>query len=141
MFENVPCSPRVAHRAMKDEVINGYLVSKGSTIIANIWGILHDSAIYSAPFTFNPSRFLPSIGTPTNSNVCGLSEPSIGNISIWIWEKNLPPDPRISPSSDDMRRAWDDAKFSEGALLHPLPFKVQIIPRLNAADIQVQSNK
>ncbi|KAJ3799037.1 cytochrome P450 [Lentinula aff. detonsa] len=152
----------VAHRAMKDEVINGYLVSKGSTIIANIWGILHDSSIYSAPFTFNPSRFLPSIGTPTNSNVCGLSEPSIGNIpfgfgrricpgmhladsGIWIyvacvlWAFEIRP--KDIASSDDMRRAWDDAKFSEGALLHPLPFKVQIIPRLNAADIQVQSNK
>ncbi|KAJ3978407.1 cytochrome P450 [Lentinula detonsa] len=124
----------VAHRAMKDEFINGYLVSKGSTIIANIWGILHDSSIYSTPFTFNPSRFLPSTGTPTNSNVCGLSEPSIGNIPFGFGRRICPPGmhlagfgnygymlhvcfwafeirPKDIASSDDMRRGLGRCKI------------------------------
>ncbi|KAG8877873.1 hypothetical protein FRB97_002944 [Tulasnella sp. 331] len=46
------------HRLMQDDVYNGYLIRKGTTVLVNAWGILHDERHFPDPFTFNPDRFL-----------------------------------------------------------------------------------
>ncbi|KAJ4469977.1 cytochrome P450 [Lentinula edodes] len=149
----------VAHRAMKNEVINGYFIAKGSTLIANIWGILHDSSVYSSPFSFNPLRFIPATGTPTNPALSGLAEPLIGSLpfgfgrricpgmhladsAIWIYVASVLWAFNISPKNlkhEDFSKAWLEAKFSEGALLHPMHFSVDLKPRFSSIHLLSQS--
>ncbi|TEB35419.1 cytochrome P450 [Coprinellus micaceus] len=47
------------HRLTEDDVYRGYLIPKGATIIANVWAVLHDPAIYPEPYKFSPERFAP----------------------------------------------------------------------------------
>ncbi|KAH9847896.1 cytochrome P450 [Lenzites betulinus] len=48
----------VAHRTLQDDELDGYFIPAGTTVITNIWGILHDSQVYEDPFVFRPERFL-----------------------------------------------------------------------------------
>ncbi|KAG6815956.1 hypothetical protein H0H93_008752, partial [Arthromyces matolae] len=58
----VPIGP--PHAAAQDDVHDGYLIPKGSLIMANIRGILHDPEVYSEPHIFNPDRFIANQGKP-----------------------------------------------------------------------------
>ncbi|KAI0035654.1 cytochrome P450 [Vararia minispora EC-137] len=48
----------IPHRVTSHEVYDGYDIPKDSTVIANMWAILHDENLYSDPFDFKPERFL-----------------------------------------------------------------------------------
>ncbi|PPR02448.1 hypothetical protein CVT24_001997 [Panaeolus cyanescens] len=48
----------VPHRAMQDDIHDGFFIPKGALVIPNVWKITHDPLIYSHPFEFNPARFL-----------------------------------------------------------------------------------
>ncbi|KAJ6562254.1 cytochrome P450 [Mycena capillaripes] len=50
----------VPHAALEDTFFNGYLIPKGSIIIANLWNMLNDPKIYPEPATFDPTRYLAS---------------------------------------------------------------------------------
>ncbi|KAF9463803.1 OrdA protein [Collybia nuda] len=52
----------VPHTAIEDGIINGYLIPKGSIIIANLWNMLHDPDTYPDPFDFNPDRHIATAG-------------------------------------------------------------------------------
>ncbi|KAF7322626.1 Cytochrome p450 [Mycena chlorophos] len=59
LFRFHPVGPMgLPHRAMEDDVQNGYLIPKGSIVFANIWKMAHDPTAYSNPMTFDPARFL-----------------------------------------------------------------------------------
>ncbi|KAJ6544703.1 cytochrome P450 [Mycena sp. CBHHK59/15] len=144
----------VAHRAMESDNIEGFHVPKGTTVIANIWGMLHDSSVYSSPSTFDPSRFLPSTGTPTDHSIIGRAEPDIGSLpfgfgrricpgmhladsGIWIYAASIlwAFDIKLKTGADDINTEeslaakWETFGFSDGAILYPLPFEVNIHPR------------
>jgi len=53
----------VPHATIEDDVYEGYFIPKGSIVIANAWGMLHDPIAYPEPFSFKPERFLASDGT------------------------------------------------------------------------------
>lgn len=48
----------VPHVAIEDGWVGGYFIPKDSMIVANLWGILHDPALYPEPTKFSPERFL-----------------------------------------------------------------------------------
>ncbi|KAG6853830.1 hypothetical protein C0991_000944 [Blastosporella zonata] len=48
----------VPHTAMEDGIIGGYLIPKGSIILANLWNMLHDPEVYPEPFEFQPERHI-----------------------------------------------------------------------------------
>ncbi|GLB38523.1 putative cytochrome p450 [Lyophyllum shimeji] len=50
----------VPHKAMEDDVYNGMLIPKGSTVIANVRSMTLDESVYKDPFKFDPTRFLPA---------------------------------------------------------------------------------
>ena len=53
-----PAAPLgVAHQLSQDDVYEGYFIPKGTTVIPNIWAMLHDPEMYPEPFSFNPDRF------------------------------------------------------------------------------------
>ncbi|KAJ7127431.1 cytochrome P450 [Mycena crocata] len=43
--------------AIEDEN-KGYRLPAGSIVMGNIWGILHNEAMYPDPYSFKPERFL-----------------------------------------------------------------------------------
>ncbi|KAF5329353.1 hypothetical protein D9619_008931 [Psilocybe cf. subviscida] len=43
---------------LEDDEYKGYRIPNGSVVMANIWAILHDEAVFPDPFTFKPDRFL-----------------------------------------------------------------------------------
>ncbi|KAG1907794.1 cytochrome P450 [Suillus fuscotomentosus] len=56
-----PVAPQgLLHRAMKEDVYEGYRIPKGATVIANIFSISRDEKMYLDPLEFRPERFLGS---------------------------------------------------------------------------------
>ncbi|KAI0056532.1 cytochrome P450 [Artomyces pyxidatus] len=48
----------VPHATTDDDIYDGYIIPKGTTVISNIWAILHDPRVYPDPDKFKPERFL-----------------------------------------------------------------------------------
>ncbi|THU82960.1 cytochrome P450 [Dendrothele bispora CBS 962.96] len=48
----------IPHRVMQDDIYNGYFIPKGTLVIANIWQMSHDPAVYPDPMVFKPERYL-----------------------------------------------------------------------------------
>ncbi|KAH8994583.1 cytochrome P450 [Lactarius akahatsu] len=53
----------VPHASTEDSIYRGFFIPKGSMMIINSWGILHNPELYPDPETFNPERFLNEDGT------------------------------------------------------------------------------
>lgn len=50
------------HVCFKDDTYKGYHISKGTTIIGNLWAMSRDESVYKDPDVFNPDRFMdPSV--------------------------------------------------------------------------------
>ncbi|KAJ3560510.1 hypothetical protein NP233_g10793 [Leucocoprinus birnbaumii] len=60
----------VPHVVMEDDTYGGYLIPKGTMVIANVWNMLHDPRSYSDPMSFNPSRFLGSNPEQDPRQIC-----------------------------------------------------------------------
>ncbi|KAK7677693.1 hypothetical protein QCA50_019384 [Cerrena zonata] len=61
------------HMSTADEMVEGYLVPKGSTIFMNYYGIYRDPDLFDEPELFNPSRFLSSeFGTKPGADDTGF---------------------------------------------------------------------
>ncbi|KAI0030172.1 cytochrome P450 [Vararia minispora EC-137] len=56
------------HRLTQDDTYDGYLLPKGAIVVANILCMLHDEGTYCDPAQFNPERFLPTDGRPTEQD-------------------------------------------------------------------------
>ncbi|THH20292.1 hypothetical protein EW146_g1063 [Bondarzewia mesenterica] len=129
----------VVHRLMQDDIQDGFLIPQGSTIIPNIWKMLHDPQTYTNPETFNPQRFLESDGVPAEQDprlycfgfgrrICpgmhlvNASLPlqcatmlAVFNITKAISENGIIVEPI--------------AEFTDGVISHPKPFKCSVNPR------------
>ncbi|KAI1109937.1 cytochrome protein [Nemania sp. NC0429] len=46
------------HATETDDVVDGYFIPKGTSLMPNVWWFTHDPAVYSDPSEFKPSRFL-----------------------------------------------------------------------------------
>ncbi|KAF8231177.1 cytochrome P450 [Tricholoma matsutake] len=55
------------HSVIQDDEYNGYRIPKDSTIVANVWAIMHDPELYPDPFTFSPDRFMAVDDTKSRS--------------------------------------------------------------------------
>ncbi|XP_047968835.1 sugiol synthase-like [Salvia hispanica] len=53
-----PPSIVLNRQAESDQVVNGYLIPKGTRVLINLWGMGRDSTIWDNPLSFEPERFL-----------------------------------------------------------------------------------
>ncbi|KAF5387612.1 hypothetical protein D9615_000087 [Tricholomella constricta] len=63
----------VPHRVMQDDIHNGYFIPEGALVIANVWKLTHDPAVYANPDVFNPDRFIATENRSAEAdprNVC-----------------------------------------------------------------------
>ena len=59
-----PPSPMgLFHYTTRDDEYKGYFIPKKTTVIANIWEMLHDPQEYPEPFKFSPDRFYNADGS------------------------------------------------------------------------------
>lgn len=136
----------IPHLATADEIVNGYFIPKGSTIIANFWGIYHDETIFEDPDVFNPDRFMLSeYGAKTGADPMGfrpdfnfgfgrricpgrfLAINSINiNVMNLLWGFNF------SPAKDPLTGKDIDIDVNDlhmGLVLEPSRFVCDIQPR------------
>ncbi|KAF9257322.1 cytochrome P450 [Marasmius fiardii PR-910] len=65
VFRWQPIAPvGIVHYTHVEDEYRGYRIPKNSTIIPNIWAILHDETAYPDPYTFNPERWLTGTTLP-----------------------------------------------------------------------------
>ncbi|KIM73495.1 hypothetical protein PILCRDRAFT_802518 [Piloderma croceum F 1598] len=141
-----PASPLGGtHFTTEDDEYNGYRIPKGTTVIPNVWAVLHDEHTYPEPFKFNPDRFenqemnrlagineLPQAAFGFGRRMCPgrwlaydsiwitvVSVLSVYNISTAIDNNGLP----ILPS----------VEYTSSSFSHPKPFKCRIVSRSEAA--------
>ncbi|THU76873.1 cytochrome P450 [Dendrothele bispora CBS 962.96] len=60
MWPSLPLG--VDHYSVSDDFYEEYFIPKGTTIVGNVWAILHDKTIYNDPMIFKPERFLEQSG-------------------------------------------------------------------------------
>ncbi|PFH52584.1 hypothetical protein AMATHDRAFT_74066 [Amanita thiersii Skay4041] len=145
----------VPHRAMQDDVHDGYYIPKGSLIIPNIWKLMHDPKVYADPFTFRPERFLAMkdrLAEPDPRQICfGFGRrPSF----LTIREGMHLADASAFLSCALSLAVFDISKYVEnnvviepvhdnttGTISHPKPFKCCIKPRSGKAVSLIQGEE
>ncbi|EGN99056.1 hypothetical protein SERLA73DRAFT_168607 [Serpula lacrymans var. lacrymans S7.3] len=130
----------IPHASTKDDIHNGYLIPKGSYVLVNIWGILHNKQNYSEPDLFKPERFLgdhPELDPRTvafgyGRRICPgmhLADASIfitcvTTLAVFNVTKSVENGVEIVPTLEGLA----------GAISHPAPFKCSITPRSPEAE-------
>ncbi|KAF8817026.1 cytochrome P450 [Phlegmacium glaucopus] len=129
----------VTHRAMEDNVHDGYVIPKGTLIIPNIWFMLHDPKVYPNPSRFDPERFYGPQRQQDPLDIC------------FGFGRRICPGRVLADSSLFITCAmtlavFDITKYSQdgvvvepiieqttGTISHPKPFKCSIKPRSQKA--------
>ncbi|KAG7089339.1 hypothetical protein E1B28_011031 [Marasmius oreades] len=136
--ETLRCNPvtplALPHAAMEDDVYEGMWIPKRSTIVANIWAILHDEKLYSDPMTFNPDRFLKKDGSemfPLHPETFAFGFGRrrcpgryLALNSIWIAVTYILATFTITGPEEE-----EIVTYHDGLVSHPYPFKCRFIPR------------
>ncbi|KAG7087484.1 hypothetical protein E1B28_013446 [Marasmius oreades] len=132
------------HRAVNDDIYEGYLIPKGSTIVPNAWAVLRDESLYG-PDTqnFNPDRFLKQDGKSLPPNpellafgfgrrVCPGRYLAIN--SLWLTMTYLLTSYTIAKELDSEGKEIDPVVNynTPGITSHPHPFPCRFIPRSSA---------
>ncbi|KAI0050256.1 cytochrome P450 [Auriscalpium vulgare] len=134
----------VPHASMEDDVYEGYFIPKGSMIIANAWGMLHNPAVYPAPDTFNPERHLTADGElkddPLLSAAFGFGKricPGrfIAESTIFITAAMVLSTFSVGRPKGSSEEACIDGNVNVGQIVaQPQPFKCSISPRSAMAE-------
>ncbi|KAJ7720782.1 cytochrome P450 [Mycena metata] len=131
----------VPHRAMQDDVYEGYFIPKGTTVIANQWGISHDENVFPDPFAFQPERFLESDSPPPDPNTIAFGWGRricpgrfLAENSLWLHVATILACFNITPAlGDDGKEIIPPREYTSGMASRPLPYPCSITPRNEAA--------
>ncbi|KAJ6585742.1 cytochrome P450 [Mycena capillaripes] len=138
LYRWLPIVPlAVPHRAMADDVYEGFFIPKGTLVIANVWKFLHDPEVYTDPFAFNPDRFLgPNPAPhPTDVGVFGYGRrvcpgTHLADVSVWINVAKAAAGLTINPTLDAEGKPIElVADTTDGIITRPIPFTCTIAPR------------
>lgn len=140
----------VPHRAIQDDVQDGYFIPKGSLVIPNIWKLTHDPKVYENPFVFRPERFIASgtrLAEPDPRQVCfGFGRricPGIYLADISVFMSCV-----LSLAVFDIAKCVENGVVVEpvhenttGTISHPKAFKCSIKPRSEKAVSLIQEEE
>ncbi|KAI0313067.1 cytochrome P450 [Amylostereum chailletii] len=141
-----PAPQGIPHLLTTDDHYKGYTIPAGTMVIGNIWGILHDPAVYRRPLDFNPDRYLPSgildVSTNDPSRVAfGFGRrvcpgKVLAEDALWLTMAQILSVYTIrSPPGIEFVKP----QFTSGAISHPLPFLCDITPRSEAAEALIHN--
>jgi cytochrome P450 len=135
-----PASPMgLFHAAAQDDVYQGYFIPAGTTVIGNIWAMMHDDSVYPNPDEFDPDRFSGLNGRDIEEDprdlVFGFGRrvcpgQHLADSSIWIQMV-------LSLACLDIDKALDsdgkpiepETAFTTAIVSHVAPFQYKISPR------------
>ncbi|KZT28739.1 cytochrome P450 [Neolentinus lepideus HHB14362 ss-1] len=137
----------LAHRVTQDDIYEGYLIPKGSMVIANIWKLLHDPDTYADPESFRPERFLGE--NPERDprdfafgfgrrrcpgmNLADVSGWSVVAMSLAVFD--------ISKAVDENGNVIEPiVDFTSETISVAKPFQYSIKPRSRAAEALILAN-
>ncbi|KAJ6570526.1 cytochrome P450, partial [Mycena vulgaris] len=132
----------IPHRSLEDDVYNGMLIPKGSTIIANTRAMTLDPNVYAEPFKFDPTRFLPrpaGRGEPHPNVAWGFGRRicpgrHLASASLWMGMATtlatLDMSTIIGP---DGKEVVPKVEFTVGLTQEQVPFPCVIEPRSERA--------
>ncbi|KLO19241.1 cytochrome P450 [Schizopora paradoxa] len=131
--------PMVPHSNEEDDVYNGFFIPKGSWVIANLWGILHDPRLYRDPENFIPERFEDMKDYPAEPDLTlaafGFGRracPGIhfGLAALFIDIASILSVFDIRPAKDgNGRDILPPIEFIDGNIRTMLPFDCVVTPR------------
>ncbi|KAF9227082.1 cytochrome P450 [Gyrodon lividus] len=132
-------APLAMHVTSQDDVYEGYLMPKGSVILANIWHILYNEETYPEPEAFRPERFLGDCVQPDPRKACfGWGRRICPG--IHLAEASMFITVAMSLATLDISRHVKDGievvpkhEVIEGIVCHPKPFECKITPRSKKA--------
>jgi len=135
----------LVHLVSEDDEYRGYSIPKGTSMLPNVWAMLHDEARYPNPMQFNPDRFVdqernmelginsfPQVAFGFGRRLCPgrwLAMDSVwmtiaSILTVYNIEKALAEDGvEITPS----------VEYTSSLLSHPKPFRCRFVPRSESA--------
>ncbi|KAF9462161.1 cytochrome P450 [Collybia nuda] len=139
-----PVTPlAVPHKAIHDDVYDGFYIPAGSTVVGNVWAILHDEKIYPEPFEFKPERFLQEEGKDLPPDPIAIGAFGFGRRicpgryfalnSAWIAIVSILSTFDITKARDTNGHEIEPAiDYTDGLVIHPKPFELSLKPRSQA---------
>ncbi|KAK7445157.1 hypothetical protein VKT23_009588 [Stygiomarasmius scandens] len=131
---NPPVPLGLPHRLMQDDVYCGYYIPKGTTVLANIYGMLKGC---SEPDLFRPERYLeePRDCIDPHEVVFGFGRRRcpgryFADTGIWLVAANLVACTNITKAKDERgREIIPEVEFETGFVRHPKSFPCDFTPR------------
>jgi cytochrome P450 len=135
-----PVTPlAVPHRVTESDVYDGYHIPAGSTVIANVWGMMHDPAVFPEPDKFYPERWLSKDALAYPNPAFGFGARRcpgrfFAHASMWLMIAGILAAFDITPSEDGS----PEETYMSGIVSYVKPFRCYIRPRSEAAASLVQ---
>ncbi|KAF8994704.1 cytochrome P450 [Cyathus striatus] len=137
----------VPHTSSSDDIYNGYLIPAGSTLIPNVWAILHDEKVFPDHESFVPERFMKydevaearlEVSWGYGRRVC--SGRYMAFSTVWIALASILAVYDISKPLDENGHVIEPShEYSSSILPCPSPFKAVFKPRNKAAEDLIKS--
>ncbi|EIM84323.1 cytochrome P450 [Stereum hirsutum FP-91666 SS1] len=134
----------VPHYLAVDDVYKDYFLPAGSTIIPNVWAMLHDKDVYGHDAKdFRPERYLdgdlpqPDIAFGFGRRQCPGRH--LARESVWLAIAAILATLNISKDKDENGNDVEpEDDQGSGIVSYPVPFKCKIQPRFAAALKSIQ---
>ncbi|TFY66371.1 hypothetical protein EVG20_g4713 [Dentipellis fragilis] len=132
------------HRLTRDDVHEGKFVPKGTIILVNEWGMMHDPDIYKDPMAYYPDRHLSIDGSKPERDpreICfGYGRRACPGLHIaeslmYIYAVTIVALFDITSVPGEV----PTYSFTSGSLVRPVPFKCTIKPRSARAEALLQT--
>ncbi|KAJ7726908.1 cytochrome P450 [Mycena metata] len=136
----------IPHRALEDDIYNGYLIPKGSIILPHMWHMSRDTTYYTDPEDFRPERFLkeqPELDP--NTYMFGFGRRAcpgqdFANAIVYLTiVMTLSVFNVKKAKRDDGTEIEPEVKWGTGTVSHPGPFEYSITPRSPEAIALIRS--
>ncbi|EJD41567.1 cytochrome P450 [Auricularia subglabra TFB-10046 SS5] len=142
-----PVAPQaLPHCANADGTYGGYFIPKGTILIPNIWGYMHDPAVYPEPDKFNPDRYLSlEPKTDPRQYVFGFGRrvcpgKQLGEVSLWLVASNAIASLHITKKlGNDGLPITPRVEYTGAAAVFPSEFKCDIKPRSTSSEALIRS--
>ncbi|KAI0691331.1 cytochrome P450 [Cytidiella melzeri] len=135
----------IARKVTEDDEYKGYRIPSGTTVLPNVWAILHDERTYPDPFRFDPERFVdkernrtlgineePSAAFGFGRRVCPGKWLAVE--TIWLTVATVMATYTITKPTDSNGKPIEpDIEYTPRLLSGPKPFQCSIVPRSEAA--------
>ncbi|KAF8183898.1 cytochrome P450 [Mycena galopus ATCC 62051] len=133
----------LAHSLTEDDVYREWRVPRGTTVLANIWAMLHEPSRYPDPSAFNPDRFsdsqrvdglnpLPELAYGFGRRICPGR--FLATDTVWIVAVSMIAAYKIlKPLDDAGREVTPEVAYTPGLFSRPKPFGYRLVLRSDKA--------